>query len=98
MEGTQFAHLTAVAKNGESPYTFSWTGATWAGDYVELEGETLDIPADLAEGEYYVTVWARDSSEEPQRVEAGFTFTVVPAPQAYTVTVADGIECNHRDR
>ena len=91
-EGTEFAHLTAVAKNGEGTVTFSWTGATWAGDYVELEGETLDIPADLAAGEYYVTVWARDSSEEPQRVDAGFAFTVVPAPQAYTVTVAEGIE------
>ena len=91
-EGTEFAHLTAVAKNGEGTVTFAWTGVTWAGDYVELEGETLDIPADLAVGEYYVTVWATDSSEEPQRTDAGFTFTVVPAPQAYTVTVADGIE------
>ena len=85
-EGTSGAILTAVAKNGEGEVRFAWTG------YFEQEGESIEIPSDLTEGEYSVTVTATDSSEPPQTKDASFTFTVFPAPQAYTVTVADDIE------
>ena len=89
-EGTSGATLTAVAKHGEGEISYAWSGA------FEGSNATLPIPDGLSVDDtpvgYSVTVTATDSSEPPQTATAEFSFTLVRAPQAYTVTVADGIE------
>ena len=93
-EGTSGAILTAVAKNGEGDIHYSWT-ASWT-DSIEEDNEILPIPESLSledvPATYTVTVEATDSSETPQTATAEFSFTLVRAPQAYTVTIDGDIE------
>lgn len=76
--------ITAEAKNGVIPYTYSWSS-----DTPELNGTgaTLAIPATLEAGDYTVQVEVTDS--ELNRVDKQISFSVVPL---YTVSVYDGIQ------
>ena len=78
--------ITATAVRGVEPY-----GYVWSGDLVG-EGATLAIPANLAQGEYAVTVTATDSSEPPLTATKSISFEVVAPVVRYSITVADGIE------
>ncbi len=77
--------ITATAKNGVEPYTYAWTSDT---PDLNGTGETLAIPATLAEGDYTVQVEVTDAESNKVNKQIGFS-VVVPA-QKYAVNVAVG--------
>ncbi len=78
--------ITATAKNGAEPYEY-----VWSSDTAELNGtgETLAIPATLAEGDYTVQVEVTDA--ESNKVNKQIGFSVVAPAVKYKVQVAIGI-------
>ena len=83
------ATVTATAKNALGEVTYAWTVA---GTPAETDGPELALPTDTVGGPYEVVCVATDGGAEGVTAEASVKYTVVAAPQAYTVTVADGIE------
>jgi hypothetical protein len=78
--------ITATAKNGAEPYTYAWTSDT---PDLNGTGETLAIPATLAEGDYTVQVEVTDA--ESNKANKQIYFSVVAPAQKYAVNVAIGI-------
>ena len=78
--------ITATAKNGVEPYTYAWTSDT---PDLNGTGETLAIPATLAEGDYTVQVEVTDA--ESNKANKQIYFSVVAPAQKYAVNVAIGI-------
>ena len=87
VEGAE-ATVTATAKNALGEVTYAWTVD---GTPAETDGPELALPTD-AQGEHEVVCVATDGGAEGATAQASVKYTVIPAPQAYTVTVADGIE------
>lgn len=78
--------ITATAKNGVEPYTYAWSSDT---PDLNGTGETLAIPATLAEGDYTVQVEVTDA--EANKVSKQIGFSVVAPAVKYKVQVAIGI-------
>ena len=78
--------ITATAKNGVEPYTYAWTSDT---PDLNGTGETLAIPATLAEGDYTVQVEVTDA--ESNKANKQIYFSVVAPAVKYAVNVAIGI-------
>ncbi|MBP5787531.1 MAG: hypothetical protein J6Y19_06935, partial [Kiritimatiellae bacterium] len=72
--------ITATAKNGVEPYTYAWTSDT---PDLNGTGETLDIPATLAEGDYTVQVEVTDA--ESNKANNQIYFSVVAPAVKYDV-------------
>ena len=87
VEGAEAA-VTATPKNAEGDVTYAWTVD---GVPAETDGNVLALSTG-ALGEHVVVCVATDGGAEGVTAEATVSYTVVAAPQAYTVTVADGIE------
>ena len=88
VEGAE-ATVTATAKNALGEVTYAWTVD---GTPAETDGPELALPTDTVGGPYEVVCVATDGGAEGATAQASVKYTVVAAPQAYTVTVADGIE------
>ncbi len=88
VEGAE-ATVTATAKNALGEVTYAWTVA---GTPAETDGPELALPTDTVGGPYEVVCVATDGGAEGVTASASVKYTVVAAPQAYTVAVADGIE------
>ena len=87
VEGAEAA-VTATPKNAQGDVTYAWTVD---GVPAETDGNVLALSTG-ALGEHVVVCVATDGGAEGVTAEATVSYTVVAAPQAYTVTVADGIE------
>ena len=84
------ASVTATAKNAAGEVTYAWTVD---GVAAETDGPVLALPTDVAsETPHVVVCVATDTGAEGVTAEATVSYTVVPAPVPYAVTIAEGIE------
>ena len=76
--------IKAEAKNGTEPYSYVWTS-----DTAELNGtgDTLAIPATLAEGDYTVQVEVTDADSNKTSKQIGFTVAAPLEPHAINIAV-----------
>ena len=76
--------ITASAKNGTEPYSYVWTSDT---PDLNGTGETLAIPATLAEGDYTVQVEVTDADSNKASKQIGFTVAAPLVPHAINIAV-----------
>ena len=76
--------ITATAKNGVEPYTYAWTSDT---PDLNGTGETLAIPATLAEGDYTVQVEVTDAESNKASKQIGFSVVAPLEPHAINIDV-----------
>ncbi len=76
--------ITATAKNGVEPYTYAWTSDT---PDLNGTGETLAIPATLAEGDYTVQVEVTDAESNKASKQIGFSVVAPLEPHAININV-----------
>ena len=79
--------ITATAKNGAEPYTYAWTSDT---PDLNGTGETLAIPATLAEGDYTVQVEVTDA--ESNKANKQIYFSVVAPLEPHAINIDVGIQ------
>ena len=80
--------IRAMAENATGSVDYAWT---LDGEPSEVLGDTFVVDTSVSGGPHEVVCVATDTGTGAT-AEATVSYTVVAAPQAYTVTVADGIE------
>ena len=83
------AVIVAKAKHAVGPVTYAWTVD---GVSMDTEVQLLALDTTTVGGPHEVVCTATDNGAEGATAEASVKYTVKAAPQAYSVTVADGIE------
>ncbi|HRT06184.1 MAG TPA: lamin tail domain-containing protein [Kiritimatiellia bacterium] len=76
--------ITATAANGTPPYGYSWTSTLGEG-FRTADNNQFTILATAPTGSYSATVTATDNAA--QSASNTVTFTVVPAPVNYAITI-----------
>ncbi|MBR6022968.1 MAG: RICIN domain-containing protein [Kiritimatiellae bacterium] len=79
--------IKASAKNGTEPYSYVWTSDT---SDLNGTGDTLAIPATLAEGDYTVQVEVTDADSNKASKQIGFS--VVAPLEPHAINIAVGIQ------